>query len=263
MELLARYGVRPSKRLGQNFVVDPNLIAKIVEVSRLEPNDNVVEVGAGTGALTHALAAAVGTVRAFEVDRRLAALLEETVGRLDNVEIRAADVMDIDWNRELEGARWTMVANLPYNVGTPLLMTMLHQSHQPEKFVVMMQREVIDRLTAAPGSRNYGIPSVGAQLFAKVKRVMTVGSQVFFPRPAVQSAVASLERTSGPDEVRLEAYRIARAAFNQRRKMLRVSLQGLIGALDDTLVAAEIDPTARPEDVPVDAFLRLAGLTRT
>lgn len=258
-QLLARHGVNPSKRLGQNFVVDPNLIAKIVSLSGVGPGDKVVEVGPGTGALTRGLAESASRVQAYEIDSRLVTLLEESTADLSNVEIRQANALELDWNEELEGAGWIMVANLPYNVGTPLLLTVLHGYAEPVKFVVMMQSEVIDRLAAAPGSRTYGVPSVGAQLYATVSRVLTVAPQVFFPRPSVQSAVAVLDRTSGPDPLRAEAYRLARVAFNQRRKMLRVSLAAEFRRVDEVLTRLGIDPTARPEEVAVADFLRLAA----
>ena len=254
--LLDRFGLSPRKVLGQNFLADPNIVHRIVALAGVGAGDLVVEIGAGTGTLTQTLAAAGTRVIAYEVDDRMRPLLDSEVG--DLAEVRYEDAAQVDLAQALEGGPWTMVANLPYQVGTSVLLDAVTGAGQIESFVVMVQREVADRLLASPGSKTYGLPSVVAGLFCDIEFGFAVGPQVFVPAPKVDSAVIRLARTSPPSVRRRQAADLAAAAFSQRRKMLRSSLRG---ALDDpisVLTRAGIEPTARPEDLPPTSFLEIA-----
>jgi len=257
VELLERYDRRPRKSLGQHFLADPNIVDRIVRLAGVGPATLVVEIGAGTGTLTRALAAAGAHVVAYEIDAGLAPVLEAAVGDVAAVSVHIADAMNVDFAATLSGGPWTLVANLPYNVGTPLVLDLLRSATQIERFVVMVQRQVADRLAAEPGSRTYGLPSVVARLYATVRFGFRVPPQVFVPPPDVESAVVVMERRAAPPMApRAEA--LAHAAFGQRRKMIRRSLATILADPETTLEAAHIDPTARAEQLSVDDFLRIA-----
>ena len=255
--LLERHHLHPRKALGQHFLIDPNTTRRIVDAAGVGPGDMVVEVGAGVGTLTRALAATGASVVAYEVDERLRPLLAETLDGLD-VDVRYADVARD--GLDLEGGPWTMVANLPYNVGTPLLLDLLTDFPPVTRFVVMLQREAVERLASGPGSKAYGLPSVVAQLYGTVSVAFRVPATVFLPRPDVESAVAVIDRID-PHPLAAKAVTLAAAGFGHRRKMLRRSLAGVMADAAGTLEAAGIDPTARAEDLGVDAYIRLAEVT--
>ncbi|MEN8239463.1 MAG: 16S rRNA (adenine(1518)-N(6)/adenine(1519)-N(6))-dimethyltransferase RsmA [Actinomycetota bacterium] len=255
--LLDAAGHRPNKSLGQNFLTDPNIVNKIVSLARIDGDVNVVEIGAGTGTLTGALAEAARSVVAYEVDPHLEPILQATVGDRPNVDIRIADASGIRLEDELPGAPWTLVANLPYNVGTGIVLDALTGSPKVSSFVVMVQREVADRMLAQPGSKIYGLPSVVVGLYAKGSLAFTVSPQVFEPQPKVESAVILLDRVE-PDRYAQRAIAIAGAAFSQRRKMLRRSLSSVLGDPAATIAAAGIDPTMRAEDLAPDEFVAIA-----
>ncbi len=255
-ELLARYDLVPRKALGQHFLADPNLIAKLVGLAGLEPGGNVVEIGAGTGTLTRALGLAGFRVVAYEVDERLRPLLAEVLDGLTNVEVRFLDALSA-LPDDLEAGPWTLVANLPYNIGTPLLLKMLTDAPDVHRFVVMVQKEVAERLMAGPGSRTYGIPSVVVSLHADVHREFTIGPQVFVPAPTVDSVVLTMERRAAPSHTP-RAIELAAAAFNQRRKMLRRSLAAIIPSAGEVLEAAGISGELRAEQLSPTAFVALA-----
>jgi 16S rRNA (adenine1518-N6/adenine1519-N6)-dimethyltransferase len=254
--LLRAHGVAPSKRLGQHFLADGNITRKIVGLAGVGPGDQVVEVGAGTGTLTRALAAAGAHVVAYEVDAGLLEVLADTTPGLD-VELRAVDVTEVDLASDLGDGKWAMVANLPYNVGTPLLLDALRRAPRIERFVVMVQREVADRLVAEPGRPEYGLPSVVAGIHSAAHLAFRVPPQVFYPPPNVESAVVVLDRVPAPEESE-RAIELAAAGFNQRRKMLRRSLSAVFEDPEPILREAGIDPTARAEDLAPSDYLRLA-----
>lgn len=256
--LLERHGLSPVHRLGQHFLADANITRKIVGLAELGPDAKVVEVGAGTGTLTRELAATGARVVAYEVDERLRPLLEEVTGDLD-VEIRFDDVMTVDFERALDGDNWAMVANLPYNVGTPVVMEAMRGVPAIDRFVVMVQKEVARRFVAAPGSKDYGLPSVVAAIFTDASLAFTVPPQVFYPPPRVESAVVVMTRKAAPREAD-RAVTLARAGFGQRRKMLRGSLAGLFDDPESALRQAGIEPTKRAEDLGADDYLRLASV---
>ena len=260
--LLTRHGIIPSRRLGQHFLVDGNLLKKMVRTAAVGPDHRVLEVGAGVGNLTAALAATGARVIAYEIDGRLAPVLAETVAPFsERVEIRLEDAMGTDWNRALSGGGWVMVSNLPYGVGTPLLLRMLQEAPAIARFVVMLQREVVQRLNAGPGSRSYGLPSVIAGLHSSVRRVFDVPPQVFYPRPEVFSSVVELERIVPHPDAAL-AISLAARAFGNRRKMLRRSLRRHLTSPETVLAEAGISPQRRPESLSPADFLRLAGVVK-
>lgn len=265
-DLLARHGLEPSRALGQNFVTDPNTIDKIVRVASVGDGDHVVEVGPGLGSLTLGLLDAGASVLAVEVDRHLAGPLDEVIDRAGpdaaaRSEILLADAMTIDWAETLvarHAGGWSMVANLPYNVAAPMVLRVLDEAPMVQRIVVLVQREVGERLVAPPGSGTYGIPSVKVAYWATGSVVAKVPATVFHPVPRVDSVVVRIERraapaTSADPEV---LFALVRRAFGQRRKMVRRSLAGLVD--DDAFAAAGIDPSTRPERLDVDAWGRLA-----
>lgn len=255
--LLDRHGIRPKKALGQHFLADPNIVERIVRAAELTSESNVVEVGAGTGTLTRALAATGARVIGFEVDTALEPLLEEALFGVEGVELRFKDVTKAELQSELGEGQWVMVANVPYHVGTRLLLDALRHTPAIVRFVVMVQREVADRLTARPGRGDYGLPSVIVGFHATIAREFVVPPQVFLPAPAVESAVIVLDRVSPPEHVD-DAIALAAAAFGQRRKMLRRSLAGALVDPGQVLAAAGIDPTSRAEMLSPEDFVRLA-----
>lgn len=256
--LLAEHGLHPNQKLGQHFLADGNLTRKIVITAGASAGDLVVEVGAGTGTLTSALAGAGATVVSYEVDERLRPVLESVTAGLE-VDLRFEDAMTVDMDTALEGSPWTMVANLPYNVGTPLVLDALRRAPRITRFVVMMQREVAERLVAPPGSSQYGLPSVVTQIHAVGEVAFRVAPQVFVPPPRVESAVVVLDRRDAPPEAE-RAIELARMGFGQRRKMLRKSLSTILDDPAAALERASIDPAARAEAIAPADYLRLARL---
>ncbi|MGI9667196.1 MAG: 16S rRNA (adenine(1518)-N(6)/adenine(1519)-N(6))-dimethyltransferase RsmA [Acidimicrobiia bacterium] len=259
--LLDDAGHRPNKNRGQNFLTDPNIVDKIVEVANVD-DSAVIEIGAGTGALTAALAKAARRVIAYEIDEGLRPILDHAFDESSNVELRYADAASLDFGRILDTEPWTMVSNLPYNVGTGIILDALRTAPMIVRFVVMVQREVGDRLLAQPGSRTYGLPSVVVGLHATGRQALTVPAHVFEPAPRVESSVVVLERTNA-SEWSEGAIAVAMAAFNQRRKMLRKSLATMFVDPVATLEASGIDPTLRPEQLsPLDyvAIAKVGGV---
>ena len=257
--LLARHGITPRKRLGQHFLADPNIIARIVALAGDPTGARALEIGVGTGTLTRALAEAGFPVTGFEIDERLRPLIAETLGGLE-VDIRFRDAVRLDFSEFGAGQRWVLVSNLPYQVGTSILLDLLRRAPGLERCVVMVQREVAERLTAERGSKQYGLPSVVVALYGAARLAFRVGPQVFLPNPRVESAVVVVDRSAAPDARRELAVRLAAAGFGQRRKMLRSSLRSVIrSSVAVRLAEAGIDPTLRAEDLGADGYLALAG----
>lgn len=255
--LLERHGIHPRRALGQHFLAEPNVVRRIVEVSGVGPGSRVLEIGAGVGTLTRGLAEAGAAVTAIEIDERLRPLLEETLAGVAGVDLRFEDATRIDMGGLLGTGPWVVVANLPYNVGTPLVLDLLRSTPQVVRLVVMLQREAVERIAAAPATRTYGLPSVVARLHADVTVALRVPPTVFIPPPNVESAVAVLERRSvSPHAERAVA--LAAAAFGQRRKMVRRSLRSALVDPEGALTAAGIDPTDRAEDLSPRDYLQLA-----
>lgn len=254
--LLAAHGLRPRKRLGQHFLADPNVVDRIVRTAGVRQGSRVLEIGAGTGTLTRALAAAGAEVISFEIDEGLRPVLEEVLAGT-SVDLRFADAARVDLAEALGAGPWTMVANLPYGVGTTLLLDALQQVPVIDRFVVMVQREVAERLAAEPGSKTYGAATVVVALHADIDYAFTVAPSVFFPAPEVDSAVIVVDRVV-PSPHAAAACRIASAAFTHRRKMLRRSLQTVFADPIAVLDAAAIEPTLRAEDLSPADYIRLA-----
>lgn len=255
--LLDKHGVHPNQAYGQHFLVDPNIIERIVRLSSVGPGSQVVEIGGGTGTLTAGLAAAGAEVVVYEIDAGLVRVLSDTVGRRQSVEIRHADAGNADLSRDLGPGTWVLVSNLPYNVGTGIVLDALRQASNVERLVVLVQREVADRMLAPPGTRSYGLPSVIVALHATGKKAFTVGSEVFYPKPGVASTVVDLVRHPAPQEAE-RAIEIASVVFGQRRKMLRRSLADVLPGAQAVLERCGVDPTARPEELGPDAYLAIA-----
>jgi 16S rRNA (adenine1518-N6/adenine1519-N6)-dimethyltransferase len=271
-QLLDQHGLHPSRALGQNFVADPNTVRRIARLAGVGPSDRVVEIGAGLGSLTLALAETGASVTAIEVDRYLAPVLRAAV-EPHGVRVIEGDALHLDWDAALGAGEsgdqktdpWVLVANLPYNVATPLVADLLDGVPAIGRMLIMVQREVGERLAAGPGDAAYGAVSVKVAYWATARVVGRVPPSVFVPRPNVESVLVSVERRPvpavDPDVAPATAiFPLVRAGFAQRRKMLRRSLEGLV--TPEVFDRAGVDPAARPEDLDVTAWGRLAGSQR-
>jgi len=257
--------VKPTKKLGQNFVHDPNTVRRIVAAAHLGDDDVVLEVGPGLGSLTLALLPACRQLLAVEIDPVLAKRLPLTVaerapGLADRLHVLEADAMRVKAD-ELAAAPTALVANLPYNVAVPVVLHLLAELPSLQTVLVMVQAEVADRMAAGPGSKVYGVPSVKVAWYSAAKRVATVPRAVFWPVPNVDSALVLMTRRPSPDADRLAVFAVVDAAFAQRRKTLRAALAGWAGSAakaEEILIKAGVDPGLRGEQLTVDAFVRIA-----
>ena len=261
-ELLSRHGLAPRRALGQNFVVDANTVRRIARLAEVGPSDAVVEIGAGLGSLTRALLETGAAVTAIEVDRGLVGVLRAELEPL-GARIVEGDALHLDWSEVLgDRTGWMLVANLPYNIATPLVADLLDGVPAIERMLVMVQREVGERLAASAGSDAYGAVSVKVAYWAEAKVVGRVPPSVFLPKPKVDSALVAIRRRSTPavDPALVspeQLFRLVRAGFGQRRKMLRGSLAGL--ASPEAFAAAGVRPEARAEELDVAAWGALAA----
>jgi len=265
-ELAAQLDLKPSKSLGQNFVIDSNVCTKIVRTAGVTQDDIALEIGPGLGSLTLAILEIAKSVIAVEIDSRLAQQLPITVAQHfehpENLTVINKDALAV---HELPVAPTVLVANLPYNVSVPVLLHLLEKFPSIRTGVVMVQAEVADRLAAKPGGKEYGIPSVKAAWWADVKNVGTVSRSIFWPAPNVDSKLVGFTRreTAGSEESRAKVFTIIDAAFAQRRKMLRSALSSLYGsssAAEAILIKAGIDPTLRGEALQVESFCKIAAV---
>jgi 16S rRNA (adenine1518-N6/adenine1519-N6)-dimethyltransferase len=259
-ELLATHGLAPRRSLGQNFVVDPNTVRRVARLADVGPDDHVIEIGAGLGALTEALMETGARVTAIEIDDGLARVLAERFRDRD-VRVVHADARRLDWDELLSSApRWTLVANLPYNVATSIVADLLDDVPAIARMLVMLQREVAERFVARPRTGAYGAVTVKIAYWAEAEIVGRVPATVFMPRPKVESALVALRRRDVPavdaSVDRHELFALVRAGFNQRRKMLRRSLADVVAA--ETFVAAGVSPEARAEELSIADWGRLA-----
>ncbi|MBI5088714.1 MAG: 16S rRNA (adenine(1518)-N(6)/adenine(1519)-N(6))-dimethyltransferase RsmA [Actinobacteria bacterium] len=257
-QLLRDHGLSPRRTFGQNFVADPNTVRRIARLAAVGPGDHVLEIGAGLGSLTLALAETGAAVTAVEIDRGIVPVLRDVVADT-TVRVVEGDATELDWPSLLAGHdHWVLVANLPYNVATPLVCDLLDGVPQIERMLVMVQREVGERLSAAPRSPAYGAVSVKVAYWATARIAGLVPATVFVPRPNVESALVEITRRPEPATAADPAtmFRLVRTAFGQRRKMLRRSLAGVVPTevFDD----AAIDPSRRPEELDVIEWGRLA-----
>jgi len=264
--LAAELDIRPTKKLGQNFVHDPNTVRRIVTAAGIGQDDVVLEVGPGLGSLTLALLPACRAVVAVEIDPTLAARLPRTVaerapGLAGRLTVRQADAVRVG-AAELGEPPTALVANLPYNVSVPVVLHLLETLPSMTRVLVMVQAEVADRMAAGPGGRVYGVPSVKIAWYATAKRVATVPRTVFWPVPNVDSALVLLTRRESPPGVRKDVFALVDAAFAQRRKTLRAALAGWAGSATragELLTAAGVDPSTRGEQLTVSDFARIAA----
>lgn len=254
----------PTKALGQNFVIDQNTIRRIVRLAEIAPTDRIVEVGAGVGTLTLGLAEAAGHVTAIELDRKLIPALQEVLEGTGNVDVVVGDAMDLDFGPLVSGGPHRLVANLPYNIATPLIADLLQQQPGITDFVVMVQREAGERFVALPGSKAYGGVSLLVAYHCEARLLGRVPASVFWPVPKVESLLVRLtRRTPRADVEGPELMRVVRAAFSQRRKTIRNTLaSGLemdVGEVEAALARAGVDPGVRAESLGLEEF---AGLVR-
>ena len=259
-DLLARHSLRPRRALGQNFVVDPNTVRRIARLAGVERGDRVVEIGAGLGSLTLALAETGASVTAVEIDPHLVPVLREVVEPVD-VTVVEGDARRLDWASLLGDGPWMLVANLPYNVATRLVLDLLEHVPAIDRMLVMVQREVGERLAARAGDEGYGAVSVKVAYWATAAVAGLVPATVFVPRPNVESALVRIERRSAPavdaDVDRQRLFALIDQGFGRRRKMLR---RALAGAVDATAFGcAGIRPEARAEELTVEDWGRLAA----
>ena len=273
--LAAELGLRPTKRLGQNFVHDPNTVRRIVRSAELSADDVVLEVGPGLGSLTLALLPEVAAVLAVEIDPVLAARLPATVAErapalaerlvvhaADALRLRAADLTADAAGAGGPGLPTALVANLPYNVAVPVVLHLLAELPGIRRGLVMVQAEVAERLAAAPGSRVYGVPSAKLAWYAAARRAGPVPRAVFWPVPGVDSGLLAFDRHDPPPGDRAAVFAVVDAAFAQRRKALRSALAGWAGspaAAEAVLRAADVDPRARAETLTIAEFARIAA----
>ncbi len=263
--LADRHGIRPKRSLGQHFLIDPNLARAIVSDAGIGRGDRVVEIGAGLGSLTRALAQTGAEVLAVEVDPALIPALEESVADLDRVRLLRADAMGWEWAEQVRGPGSVLCANLPYNVATPLVLETLERVPGIDRLVVMVQREVGERLAARPGEDAYGAPSVRVAYRAQAAIVRRVPPSVFWPRPKVESVIVRLERLDRPPVAVAESrlWRVVDAGFAERRKTMRNAVRRLgveRDQADRLLHQAEIAPAARAETLSLADFARLAAV---
>ncbi len=268
-DLAARLGVAPTKRLGQNFVHDPNTVRRIVTTAGLTGDDVALEVGPGLGSLTLALLPAAAHVHAVEIDAALAGALPATAARhagpdADRLTVHHADALRITAADLAAPAPTALVANLPYNVAVPVVLHLLAELPSLRHGLVMVQKEVADRLVAGPGSKVYGVPSVKLAWYARARAAGKVPPNVFWPVPNVDSGLVAFTRHDPPraDVSRQQVFAVVDAAFAQRRKTLRAALAGWAGGADraaTALTAAGIDPGARGESLTVEQFAAVAA----
>ena len=259
--LAAELDLRPTKKLGQNFVIDPNTIRRIVSQAHLKNDDVVVEIGPGLGSLTLGILEVADSVIAVEVDPKLASILPRTVEPhlgSKSLQLIEADALRVT---ELPAEPTALVANLPYNISVPVLLHFLETFPSIQKALVMVQAEVAHRLAAKPGGKEYGAPSVKLEWFGNARLAGNVGRSIFWPVPGVDSALVFFERGEARDG-QSEVFEVIDAAFAQRRKTLRQALAGWAGSAqraEELLVAAGISPSARGEELGIDEFIRVAS----
>ena len=260
-QLAAELDLRPTKKLGQNFVIDPNTIRRIVQAAKLEPSDIVVEIGPGLGSLSLGILEVVPELIAVEVDQRLASILQRTVAEHapdKKLTLVVADALKVS---ELPKQPTALVANLPYNISVPVLIHFLEQFASIEKALVMVQAEVAHRLAAKPGGKEYGSPSAKLAWYGEARLAGNVGRNIFWPAPQVDSALVYFERNEKGGN-KSETFKVIDAAFAQRRKTLRQALSVWAGGSSEAqsiLEKAGVDPGARGEQLGIEAFLAVAS----
>ncbi|WP_371365511.1 Ribosomal RNA small subunit methyltransferase A [Sporomusa rhizae] len=265
LHILKTFGIHMSKKLGQNFLIDGNVVEGIVSAAKVSQGDAVLEIGPGIGTLTQGLAEAGADVTAVELDRRLLDVLAKTLEGYDNVKVVHGDILKIDISREINKEKYKLVANLPYYITTPIIMKFLEEHLPVELLVTMVQKEVAERMVAKPGGKDYGALSVAVQYYTEPEIMFIVPPKAFIPSPAVESAVIRCTvRTTPPVQVASERmfFRVVKAAFAQRRKTLANALKA--GGLDkeileQVLTEANVDGMRRGEQLSLDEFAAIAN----
>ncbi len=271
-EILHQYGIKPNKRLGQCFLIDTNVIDRIVQMADISKDDIVVEIGAGIGVLTESIASKAKKVLAVEIDRNLVEVLKEKLGGVDNVEVHSGDILKINFNAvsETHNSKIKIIGNVPYNISSPLIFRLLSCRSVISDFILMLQKEIVQRLVSVPNNKIYGVPSVILQMFASVEKILDVPSTCFYPQPKVESAVVRGVFRDKPvihlqDEIFFTG--LVKAAFAQRRKMLINNLkkskllESMSAAdLQDALILIGIDGQRRGETLSVEEFGHLSNV---
>lgn len=272
-QIMAKYDLKVKKSLGQNFLIDPNILRKIVGQAKLTKNSAAIEIGPGIGALTEHLAREAGKVLAFEIDQRLLPVLEDTLSPYDNISIVHADILKTDVQAAIDSELAgyddiVVVANLPYYVTTPIILKLLLEKLPIRGMVVMLQKEVAERITAKPGTKAYGSLSIAIQYYTQAEMALTVSKSVFLPQPNVDSAVIRMTKREVPEVEVIDEdffFSVTRGSFVQRRKTILNNLQVAMplgkekkDLILKALEEAEIDPTRRGETLTIKEFGRLA-----
>jgi len=267
-EILAKYGFEFSKSLGQNFLIDGNIVRKIVEKANIGPEDYVLEIGPGIGTLTEELALKAKKVVAIELDKDLLPILDETLSQYENVEIIHGDVLKVDLKKimeeKLDNKRVKLVANLPYYVTTPIITKLLESDLNLDSIIVMVQKEVAERMGAKAGGKEYGSLSVFVSFFSQAEIIINVPKTVFMPQPKVDSAVIKLDiKKELPDIDRDKFFKVVKAAFSKRRKTLLNALSSYGFNIDketikETLEKLNIKPEIRAENLSVEDFIKIS-----
>ncbi|MGM0414526.1 MAG: 16S rRNA (adenine(1518)-N(6)/adenine(1519)-N(6))-dimethyltransferase RsmA [Bacillota bacterium] len=273
--LLKKHDLYAKKSFGQNFLVDSNILDIIIESASLKEDENVIEVGPGLGALTLRILKEIpdGQLLAVEKDRELCAILEEELSEFDNFSLLEADILEYDLEEQLKAKNYKdldykLMANLPYNITSPLIRLFLEREIRPEKMVLMVQREVAERIVAEPGGKDYGTLSIAVQYYAEAEIQHYISPEVFIPRPRVESAIITLDlKNPHPERADDEDifFKVVRAMFQQRRKIIRNSLSKAAQVdfprdiVDEALASAEIDPKIRGEKLSIQRVIRLSN----
>lgn len=266
--ILKRFGIKAHKKLGQNFLINPRILAAIVDAAQIVPGERVLEIGPGIGTLTQGLAEAGALVTSVELDKGLLPVLAKTLEGYENVSIVHGDILKLNLPELLKGHRWKVVANLPYYITTPIFMALIEQPLPLEVIVTMVQKEVAERMVAKPGGKEYGALSVAVQYYTQPEIVAIVPPQSFVPAPAVESAVIKCVLRKNPP-VQLENqrffFRVVRGAFGQRRKTLLNALRGASLDIDKDKIAlgleqAEVLGTRRGETLSMEEFAKIANV---
>lgn len=273
--LLKKHDLYAKKSFGQNFLVDSNILDIIIESASLKEDENVIEVGPGLGALTLRILKEIpdGQLLAVEKDRELCAILEEELSEFDNFSLLEADILEYDLEEQLKAKNYKdldykLMANLPYNITSPLIRLFLERETRPEKMVLMVQREVAERIVAEPGGKDYGTLSIAVQYYAEAEIQHYISPEVFIPRPRVESAIITLDlKNPHPERADDEDifFKVVRAMFQQRRKIIRNSLSKAAQVdfprdiVDEALASAEIDPKIRGEKLSIQRVIRLSN----
>ncbi|MCH4010108.1 16S rRNA (adenine(1518)-N(6)/adenine(1519)-N(6))-dimethyltransferase RsmA [Companilactobacillus sp.] len=273
-DILRKYKLRAKKSLGQNFLTNEKVLNDIVDASQLKPDEIAIEIGPGIGALTEKLAQVAEKVFAFEVDQNLIPVLADTLSDYDNIEVFNQDILDVDLDQfvkdhGIEGKTIKVVANLPYYITTPIMLNLINSDYPFQALVLMMQKEVAERITAEPGHRQYGSLTIGVQTLMKTRIDRIVGKNSFIPRPKVDSAVVVLERLEHPNEgINDPKYfnKVIRSSFAQKRKSLMNNLLNWQGRTDDNRAAikqifadCDVAENARAEQLSIPQFKEMAN----